>query len=148
MRGLLIAVDFLVVDGAWALGVRASVVVAHGLSCSAACGVFPAQGSNPCPLRWQADSKPLCHQESPDGSWLLIDLLIWVDESEEHTLEVFLREKEKDCATLTWFYLHHGNMVGGKLKILNYWKVRNLHLGCRIGITHSNQLGKTGFPIF
>ena len=27
-----------------------SVVVVHGLSCSAACGIFPDQGSNPCPL--------------------------------------------------------------------------------------------------
>ena len=27
-----------------------SVAVAHGLSCSAACGIFPDQGSNPCPL--------------------------------------------------------------------------------------------------
>ena len=42
--------------GAWALGTRASVVVVHGLSCSAACGIFPNQGSNPCPLHWQADS--------------------------------------------------------------------------------------------
>ena len=42
-----------------------SVVVAHGPSCSAACGVFPDQGSNPCPLHWQADSQPLCHQGSP-----------------------------------------------------------------------------------
>ena len=42
--------------GARALGVQASVVVAHGLSCSAACGIFPDQGSNPCPLHWQADS--------------------------------------------------------------------------------------------
>ena len=33
-----------------------SVVVAHGLSCSAACRIFPDQGSNPCPLHWQADS--------------------------------------------------------------------------------------------
>ena len=33
-----------------------SVVVAHGLSCSEACGIFPDQGSNPCPLHWQADS--------------------------------------------------------------------------------------------
>ena len=33
-----------------------SVVVAHGLSCSAACGIIPDQGSNPCPLHWQADS--------------------------------------------------------------------------------------------
>ena len=42
-----------------------SVVVAHGPSCSAVCGIFPDQGSNPCPLHWQADSQPLCHQGSP-----------------------------------------------------------------------------------
>ena len=42
-----------------------SVVVAHGPSCSAACGIFPDQGSSPCPLHWQADSQPLCHQGSP-----------------------------------------------------------------------------------
>ena len=28
----------------------------HGLSCSAACGILPDQGSNPCPLHWQVDS--------------------------------------------------------------------------------------------
>ena len=33
-----------------------SVVVAHGPSCSAACGIFPDQGLNPCSLHWQADS--------------------------------------------------------------------------------------------
>ena len=38
-----------------------SVVVAHGPSCSAACGIFPDPGSNPCPLHWQADSQPLRH---------------------------------------------------------------------------------------
>ena len=27
-----------------------SVVVAHGPSCYTACGIFPDQGSNPCPL--------------------------------------------------------------------------------------------------
>ena len=42
-----------------------SVVVAHGSSRSAACGIFPDQGSNPCPLHWQADSQPLRHQGSP-----------------------------------------------------------------------------------
>ena len=42
-----------------------SVVVAHGPSRSTACGIFPDQGSNPCPLHWQADSQPLCHQRSP-----------------------------------------------------------------------------------
>ena len=59
--------------GAQALGARASVVVAcglqsagsvvvaHGLSGSTACGIFWDQGSNPCPLHWQAYSQPLCH---------------------------------------------------------------------------------------
>ena len=47
-----------------------SVVVAHGPSCSAACGIFPDQGSNPCPLHWQADSQPLCHQGSPVNALL------------------------------------------------------------------------------
>ena len=42
-----------------------SVIVAHGPSCSVACGIFPDQGSNPCPLHWQADSQPLRHQGSP-----------------------------------------------------------------------------------
>ena len=42
-----------------------AVVVAHGPSCFTACGIFPDQGSNPCPLHWQADSQPLCHQGSP-----------------------------------------------------------------------------------
>ena len=42
-----------------------SVIVAHGPSRSAACGIFPDQGSNLCPLHWQADSQPLRHQGSP-----------------------------------------------------------------------------------
>ena len=45
--------------------VRASVVVVHGLSCTAAYAVFPNQGLNPCRLRWQAVSYPLHHQGSP-----------------------------------------------------------------------------------
>ena len=42
-----------------------SAIVAHGSSRSAACGILPDQGSNPCPLHWQADSQPLRHQGSP-----------------------------------------------------------------------------------
>ena len=42
-----------------------SVTVAHGPSCSAACGILPDQGSNPRPPHWQADSQPLRHQGSP-----------------------------------------------------------------------------------
>ena len=51
----------------WSTGSRrtGSVAVAHGPSCSAACGIFPDQGLNPCPPHWQADSQPLRHQGSP-----------------------------------------------------------------------------------
>ena len=50
-----------------------SVIVAHGPSCSAACGILPDQGSNPCPLHWQADSQPLRHQGSPHS----LDRILW-----------------------------------------------------------------------
>ena len=46
-----------------------SVAVTHGPSRSAACGIFPDRGTNPCPLHWQVDSQPLRHQGSP---WLSI----------------------------------------------------------------------------
>ena len=52
-----------------------SVVVAHGPSCSAACGIFPDQGSNPCPLHWQADSQPLLHQGSPGHAFFLMSVV-------------------------------------------------------------------------
>ena len=42
-----------------------SVIVAHGPSRSAACGIFPDQGSNLRPLHWQADFQALHHQGSP-----------------------------------------------------------------------------------
>ena len=65
---------------AWTLGTWGSVVVArrlqstgsvvvvHRLSRSVACGIFSDQGSNLCPLKWQADSQPLDHQGSPLNS--------------------------------------------------------------------------------
>ena len=43
-----------------------SAIVAHGPSRSVACGIFPDQGSNPCSLHWQADSRPLRHQGRPE----------------------------------------------------------------------------------
>ena len=66
---------FIVVCGP--LTVAASLVAEHRLqtrrlsncgsraSRSAARGIFPDQGSNPCPLHWQADSQPLRQQGRP-----------------------------------------------------------------------------------
>ena len=59
-----------------------SVVVAHGLSCSAACGIFLDQGSNPCLLHWQADSQPLRHQGSPEDLLLMDEQRKWFLEME------------------------------------------------------------------
>ena len=54
-----------------------SVIVAHGPSCSAACGIFPDQGLNLCPLHWQADSQQLHHQGSPNVWTLLCFICFW-----------------------------------------------------------------------
>ena len=53
-----------------------SVIVAHGPSCSAACGIFPDQGSNPCPLHWQADTQPLRHPGSQDIDHILTSICL------------------------------------------------------------------------
>ena len=55
---------------AQAVSTWASVVVAHGLSCPAACGIFPNQWSNPCLRHWYADSLPLRHQGSPTKGFI------------------------------------------------------------------------------
>ena len=47
-----------------------SAAMAHGPSRSAACGIFLDQGTNPCPLHWQADFQPLHHQGSPGVYWV------------------------------------------------------------------------------
>ena len=49
-----------------------SVIVAHGTSRSAACGILPDQVSNLCPLHWQAHSQPLRHQGSPRQDFLSV----------------------------------------------------------------------------
>ena len=58
--------------GAEALGTQAQQL-SHELSCSAARGIFPDQGLNPCSLHWQAESYLPYHQRS-----LLIALLMSV----------------------------------------------------------------------
>ncbi|XP_069900718.1 zinc finger protein 705A-like isoform X2 [Globicephala melas] len=55
-------------------GCAGSAAMAHGPSCSAACGIFPDRGTNPCPLHRQADSPPLRHQGSRVTSTLTIIL--------------------------------------------------------------------------
>ena len=52
------------------------ITVVNVLSCFAACGIFPDQGSNPCLLHCQADSLPLSQQGNPGlQSWCSLELL-------------------------------------------------------------------------
>ena len=48
----------------WHMG---SVVLAPGLSCWTACGIFLDQGLNSCLLYWQVDSLPRSNQEMPQS---------------------------------------------------------------------------------
>ena len=91
-----------------------SVVVAHGPSCSAACGIFPDQGSNPRPLHWQADSKPLRHQGSPWNPLLnsYLQLLgYWFCLATLHFLSRLQIFKPQDMWSTSkqhgWFFLCH-----------------------------------------
>ena len=65
---LLCGLSLVVVSGGFSccraqvLGVSASVVVAHGPGCSMACGIFPDQGLNLCPLHWQVNAYALYYQ--------------------------------------------------------------------------------------
>ena len=45
--------------------------MALGPSYSKACGTMSDQGFNSCPLHWQADFYPLCHQGGPPSTTLL-----------------------------------------------------------------------------
>ena len=65
VRGLCLVVESGGYSLLQALITQISIVVAHRLSCSAACGIFPDQGLNPCPLRWQGHSYPLHHLVTP-----------------------------------------------------------------------------------
>ena len=68
--------------GPWALAVVAHgpynaqppVAEVLGFSCSEACGIFPEQESNPCPLHQQVDSYSLYHQASPGVFFLYVDV--------------------------------------------------------------------------
>ena len=65
----------------WALGHRlnnygtGSIIMAQGLNCSSACGIFWKHASNPRLLHWKADSLPLSHHVSHWSSFFLIVVL-------------------------------------------------------------------------
>ena len=84
----------------WSTGSRraGSVIVAHGPSCFAACGIFPDQGSNPCPPHWQADSQPPRHQGSPACFFMRERRKIEVDKKKKQRRWVELTPRENTNA--------------------------------------------------
>ena len=103
-----------------------SVIVAHGLSCSAACGIFPDQGSKLCPLHWQADSQPLRHQGSPKlrflmshhrknsvGDKVIGKKWIYLERNTLHRQSVgHLGRREQDLGVGLSFFTGAGNFIG------------------------------------
>ena len=61
----------------WALGLMGSIVAAHELSCSVACGIFLNQGSNLCLLYRQVDSLPLSPREIPEKNLCHLKVKSW-----------------------------------------------------------------------
>ena len=108
---------------------RALVVVMHRLSCSAAWGIFWDQGSNLCPLHWQAEFHPLDHQGSPglylsgeitwawnfvwkrtEGNILKLDGLdiLWL---KSHNSRVFLKVWYEEGPLSNDIYIHRKNLM-------------------------------------
>ena len=82
-----------------------SAIVAHGPSRSAACGIFPDQGPNPCPLHWQADSQPLRHQGSPMNVFLIAFISPYL-------------ARETSTSVVLWYRIHqHNSEWHGKLRL-------------------------------
>lgn len=79
LRGPLIAVAVLV-SGPGPSG-TGSAVVAHGLGCSATCGIIPDQGLHSCPLHWRVDSFTAEPPGSPQSSPFFLDSCAASDES-------------------------------------------------------------------
>ena len=74
----------------------------HGLRCLTACGVFPQQGSNLCPLRWQVDCS-LDHQGSPTSEF---HNLIMTLPNPNFTLSVCSLEGPSSCIHKGGFLPH------------------------------------------
>ena len=98
-----------------------SVVVAHGPSCSAACGIFPDQGSNPCPSALAGRFSTTAPPGKPYFYFLIFNfnfnfLPNW------H----FLKGTSKICGLLPAALVHFPSVLGGS--VLSPWHCRALVL--------------------
>ena len=98
-----------------------SVVFAHRLCCSTACGVFLDQGSNLCPLLWQSDSKPLDYH-----SFFLKNSSLDVSEPSWRLSSWSWNSKwEWDVSCLSWiecFWFSCIIMLNAQMRIIVGWR--------------------------
>ena len=107
-----------------------SVVAGHECSCPVACGIFPDQASNPCPLPWQANSQPLDHQGGP---------CVWVFEHcftfwyyrilQAHLiffpasfLELAISPRDSVSFFFFWRITFRNQTLGSKWEIPEFWR--------------------------
>ena len=84
--------------GSQALGCPGSVVGAHGLSCPAACGIFPGQGSNLHLLHCKADSLTRATREALNSQLLNESIETDLSLSRSANLsQIMPKSKEKWC---------------------------------------------------
>ena len=79
--------------------------MAHRLSCSAACGIFPSQGQDLCALHWQVYSWPLDHQ----GSSLFCFCFFFFNHL--HILAIIPHLCILACLSTRFSVFHHSNFL-------------------------------------
>ena len=88
----------------WSTG---SVVVAHGLSCCATCGIFLDHGSSLCLMHWQVDSLLLSHQGSLAFVGLIVLFTIHFQCLNSLAEKKYSMDKLIGSLHLIWFQLFH-----------------------------------------
>ena len=71
-----------------------SVVVVHGLSCSVACGIFPDQGLNRCPLHGLSGRWTLSRWSTREAPEEILK------DTKSRCLQSQVEDKEKEAGTL------------------------------------------------
>ena len=103
---------------AWELGQAGSGVVAHGLSCPAARGIFLEQGSNPCPLHWQVNLITGAPGKSPMPPFFLLHHTVFAT-----SFSVNLMKE----ASQTWYRTHPiYKLFGSKVLSVILWLMNSL----------------------
>ena len=84
----------------------ASEVASHRPSCSMVCESLPDQGSNLCPLHWQAVSYPQCHQGSLGTEKMVIKKLFSYIKWQENGRIRSVKSMESGSTYKTMFKIH------------------------------------------